>query len=92
MLAQATIVGAVGLNAGVAASDVPIGSIKFADEATRTALDAAGVKTVGDLATADVGALKAKLDAAGVNRTAGELAGLRGIGKSVTQLGTRFSR
>ncbi len=91
-LAQATIVGAVGLNAGIAASDVPIGSIKFADEATRTALDAAGVKTVGDLATVDVGALKTKLDAAGVNRTVGELAGLRGIGKSVTQLGTRFNR
>lgn len=50
------------------------------------------MKTVGDLATADVGALKAKLDAAGVNRTAGELAGLRGICKSVTQLGKRFSR
>ncbi|MFC3077449.1 hypothetical protein ACFODL_05035 [Phenylobacterium terrae] len=86
-LGQAAVVGAVGLNPQAEIAEVPIGSIKFADEQTTEALRAAGVRTLGDLANKDVAEIRTTLENAGIATSMGQAASLRGMGLTVTRLG-----
>jgi len=88
-LAQQTVVGAIGLNADADVKNVPLESLKAVDEQTATALRNAGIMTLGQLSEAEPTRLKATLEGAGIRASIGDAAGLRGLGRAITRVGSR---
>lgn len=80
------LVGAVGLQSD-STDDIAINMIKFTDTTTADQLQAAGIKTVGELANADVNTLHTRMLAKGFTGSVGDIAGIKGIGNTLAKMG-----